>query len=302
MTKRLAPQFGISVTPNVNNLERIVSIAQLLDRSGIDFMTSQDHPYNPGFLDAWSLLTIIAAKTEHLRILPNVLSLPLRPPAMLAKSAATLDILTHGRVELGLGSGISAEGAYSFGGTPRTRGESVSALEEGIKVIKTFWQSTVAGDHVTFNGTYYHLNEALPGPPPVHPIGVWVGTYSPRSLRITGRLADGWLPSSPYLPPKRALIAQAMINEAAQKAGRQPTEIRRGYNLAGMVVPLVSPIRGRKIGIIVSSAKEWVKTLSHYYYDLGFDTFIFWSIRDEEKQIRRFVEDVVPAARAALQP
>ena len=300
MVPRNTPLFGVSVNPVAQNIDRILSIAQLLDRSGIDFITSQDHPYNPGFLDAWTLLSMLAARTERLRILPNVLSLPLRPPVMLAKSAASLDLLTHGRVELGLGSGLSSEGIYAFGGPSRSRGESVTALEEGIKVIRSFWQSARAATPASFNGTYYRLSGAQAGPAPVHPIGIWLGTYSPRSLRITGRLADGWLPSSPYLPPKKVAVAQVTIDHAAENAGRSPGDIRRGYNVAGMIVPLISPLRGHNVGIIVSSVKEWVKVLAYYYYELGFDTFIFWPIRDEENQIRRFVEEVVPAAREAL--
>jgi hypothetical protein len=138
------------------------------------------------------------------------------------------------------------------------------------------------------------------GPAPAHNIGIWVGSYAPRSLGITGRLADGWLPSSPYLPPKRVADAQAIIDTAAEKAGRKPTDIRRGYNVAGMIVPLISPIRGRNVGIIVSSVKEWVKVLTYYYRELGFDTFIFWPICDEERQIQRFCQEVVPAVREVL--
>src|SRR5207253_5640221 len=113
------------------------TLAQLADSMQLDFIGIQDHPCNAGFLDTWTLLTALGARTQHVRLLPNVLNLPLRPPAMLAKAAATLDILTNGRVELGLGAGGFWEGIVSYGGVHRTPGEAVSALEEAIALMRT---------------------------------------------------------------------------------------------------------------------------------------------------------------------
>lgn len=97
--------FGTFITPAAANAENVVALAQLADRCGLDLATFQDHPYQPAFLDTWSLLSFIATRTETIRLAPNVLNLPLRQPAVIARSAASLDILSGGRVELGLGAG-----------------------------------------------------------------------------------------------------------------------------------------------------------------------------------------------------
>lgn len=84
-----------------------VALARLSERAGLDLVTFQDHPYQPAFLDAWTLLSYVAASTERIKISGNVINLPLRPPVLLARQAASLDLLSGGRFELGLGAGPS---------------------------------------------------------------------------------------------------------------------------------------------------------------------------------------------------
>src|SRR5207245_4370293 len=129
-----------NIDQSANNSQLAYNLAQIADSTRLDFLGIQDHPYNGRFLDTWTLLTALGSRTQHVRLLPNVLNLPLRPPAMLAKAAATLDILTNGRVELGLGAGASPEGIVAYGGPQRTPGEAVSALEEAIAVLRALWQ------------------------------------------------------------------------------------------------------------------------------------------------------------------
>ena len=195
------PMFGIGLFPAAAGWEQALSYARYADDSGLDFIAVQDHPYNGGFLDTWTLLTYLAATTSQVRLLPDVLNLPLRPPAMLAKAAASLDILTEGRVELGLGAGSYWEGVTSYGGPHRQPAEAVEATEEAIKIMRLLWNGT-AGEKVSFPGKYYTLAEADPGPEPAHPIGIWLGAVKPRLLRLTGRLADGVIVSSPYIPAR----------------------------------------------------------------------------------------------------
>src|SRR3954451_2494351 len=99
------PTFGAFITPSNADPASVVELAQLSEELGLDLTTFQDHPYQPAFLDTWTLLSYVAASTIRVGLAPNVLNLPLRPPAVLAGSAASLDLLTGGRVELGLGSG-----------------------------------------------------------------------------------------------------------------------------------------------------------------------------------------------------
>ncbi|HEY6411531.1 MAG TPA: LLM class flavin-dependent oxidoreductase, partial [Ktedonobacteraceae bacterium] len=136
-TQQNKPLFGLNIDPSTTNLQLAYSLAQIADSAHLDFIGIQDHPYNANFLDTWTLLTFLGARTQHVRLMPNVLNLPLRPPATLAKAAASLDILTNGRLEPGLGAGGYWEGIISYGGTQRSPGEAVSALEEAIAIMRT---------------------------------------------------------------------------------------------------------------------------------------------------------------------
>src|SRR6187551_3991010 len=100
-----ALEFGAFITPAAADPQVPVLLSQAAEASGLDLVTIQDHPYQPAFLDTWTLLSNLAARTQRVRLVPNVANLPLRHPAVLAQSAASLDILSDGRVELGLGAG-----------------------------------------------------------------------------------------------------------------------------------------------------------------------------------------------------
>jgi alkanesulfonate monooxygenase SsuD/methylene tetrahydromethanopterin reductase-like flavin-dependent oxidoreductase (luciferase family) len=221
-------RFGANVDPTANDPGWPLKLSRAVEQAGLEYIGIQDHPYNTGFLDTVTLIATLLQATERVHIFPNVANLPLRPPVMLAKAVATMDVLSGGRAELGLGAGAFRQGVEAMGGPGRSRGESVEALEEAVQIIHAFW----SGSHsLHFEGKYYSVRGARPGPGPAHPIGLWLGTYGPRSLRLTGRLADGWLPSSSYAPPERLPEMQQRINDAALAAGRQPRDIRRIYNM-----------------------------------------------------------------------
>ncbi len=297
------PLFGLNIDPSASRLQLAYDLARLADESGYDFISIQDHPYNPAFLDTWTLQTALGVRTQRVRLITNVTNLPLHPPAMLAKVAASLDILTNGRLEVGLGAGATMGGAISFGAPQRSAGEAVSALEEAIALMRTFWQQAGSDQPVTFTGKYYQLLDARPGPAPVHPIGIWLGALHSRMLRLTGREADGLLISSPYVPPEDVLTVQQTIDEAAQEAGRDPLAIRRGYNLMGTIRRAGDrPMTARRKGVIIGTVEQWVDELLRYYHELRLDTFIFWPLMGEEEwQARVFVEEVVMGVREKLQ-
>src|SRR3954468_7750766 len=204
--------FGTFITPQNQSPDDVVALAQLTERAGLDLATFQDHPYQPAFLDTWTLMSWVAAQTDTLRVAPNSRTLPLRQPAVLARSAASLDLLSGGRVELGLGAGAFWDGIEAMGGPRRTPGESVDALDQAIDIIRAIWEV---------------------GPPPAHPIEIWLGAYKPRMLRLTGTKADGWLPSQAYLELEQLPDMNARIDDAATKAGRRPDAIRRLLNVSG---------------------------------------------------------------------
>src|SRR3954469_208197 len=228
----LAPLFGIFPTPNAEDRDEILEQVLIADREGLDLVGIQDHPYQRRFLDTWSLIAFLAARTERVRFFPDVANLPLRPPAVMAKAAASIDLLSGGRFELGLGAGAFWEGIGAMGGPTLPGKESVDALEEAIAVIRLMWSGERT---IEFDGDHYKLDGLHPGPQPAHAIGIWLGAYGPRMMRLVGRKADGWIPSVPRLPLDDVAPRQRAIDEAARDAGRDPAQIRRIANVNGVV-------------------------------------------------------------------
>ena len=264
-------RFGVFVAPWAT--DQPLRQAAVADQLGFDVLGVQDHPYQRRFYDTWTLLSAMAMRTERITVFPDVANLPLRPPAMLAKAAATLDILSGGRVELGLGAGGFWEAIAAYGGEARTPAESVSALEEAIQVIRLLW----SGQHgVRFDGKFYHLKGAHSGPVPAHPMGIWLGAYRPRMLSIGGRLADGWVPSLGYVKPPDLLEGNRRIDEAAKAAGRDPRSIRR----------------------VLNAGEVDAETLVSLVTDHGMDTFL---VTDDMDEMRRFMSEVAPRVREEVE-
>jgi len=282
--------FGAFITPDARNYHQTMALARVADTLQLDVLGVQDHPYQPNFLDTWTMLSALAAQTKRLILFPDVATLPLRPPSVLARSAATLDLLSNGRVELGLGAGAFPKGVASMGGPARTPGEAVEALEESMHVIKSLW---TPGDRVSFAGKHYSLTNAQPGPVPLHPIGIFLGSYKPRMLRLTGRLADGWVPTSSYASPSEIVELAAIIDEAAIKAGRTPADVRRWYNVMGSFT-------SREGGFLEGRPSLWVEQLTELALTQGISGFILGPGAAAESDLRRFAKEVVPEVRAAV--
>lgn len=270
--------------------EDVVVLARLMETLGLDTVTLSDHPYWPERLDTLALMSVIAATTDRITVMPNMMNLPLRPPTVLARTAATLDIISGGRFELGLAAGaqqmrdlIAAEG-----GPRRSAGESVEALEEAVRVIRTLWNSET---EVDFDGRHYRLTGVRPGPRPAHDIGIWLGAYQPRMIRLAGAVADGWVPSSPFLPPERLEAANRLIDAAAEEAGRTPRAVRRGYNIEGSF--------SDGSGFLDGPPRLWVEQLTGLALGQGISAFYLYRAGSADV-LRRFAEEVVPAVREAV--
>jgi alkanesulfonate monooxygenase SsuD/methylene tetrahydromethanopterin reductase-like flavin-dependent oxidoreductase (luciferase family) len=220
--------FGIFPTPRADFSQEALKMARVADQAAFDLIGIQDHPYQRRFLDTWTLIGFVLAQTSRISVFPDVANLPLRPPALLAKAAASLDLLSGGRIELGLGAGGFWDAIAAYGGPRRTGPASVDALEEAIAIIRAVW----AGErNIRIDGEHYRVHGAHGGPVPPHDIGIWLGAYGPRMMRVTGRLADGWLPSVPRLAVEELDARHAAIDEAARRAGRDPAAIVRACNL-----------------------------------------------------------------------
>ncbi len=298
---RPLPLLGINVHPGVEDPKDAFDRARIADASEIDLITIQDHPYIPYFLDTWTLLSALAGVTSRVHLGTNVSPLPLRPPAMLAKAAASLDVLARGRVELGIGAGGFPKGIASFGGQVLPVGERVAAFEEAIQVIRGLWASR---ESFTFDGTYYQFHDTHFGPKPDHAIRIWVGATKPRMLRIAGRLADGVLLSNTWVSEDRLAGINQVIDDSATSAGRSPDSVRRGYNLMGAVelpdLPNTSPEIGPKT--LVMPPAGWTDLIVRLYQEQGMDTFIFWPLGNNQiPQIEAFAGEIAPAVLAELE-
>jgi alkanesulfonate monooxygenase SsuD/methylene tetrahydromethanopterin reductase-like flavin-dependent oxidoreductase (luciferase family) len=281
--------FGVFITPVAKPEQQAVDLAVLADRSGIDLITFQDHPYQSNFHDTWTLMSYVAARTQNAHISANVLNLPLRGPAMVARGAATLDRLSGGRFELGIGSGAFWDAIVAMGGERRTPGESIQALEEGIQIIKQIWDTDTPGG-VKVDGDFYKVKGAKRGPKPAHKINIWVGAYKPRILRMVGRIADGSLPSLGYLQGGMAQLDEIHqhIDEGAAKVGRDPREIRRMLNINGQL----SQQRG---GLLIGPPEQWVEELADLTINHGVSAFIMTA--DDPYMIELFAKQIAPATR-----
>ncbi|MGH8916521.1 MAG: LLM class flavin-dependent oxidoreductase [Acidimicrobiia bacterium] len=288
MTERI--EFGISINPAWSEQDEIIQLVRLAEDAGLDLVGVQDHPYQWRFYDTWTLISFLGGVTSRIRFFPDVVSLPLRPPAVLAKSAASLDVLTGGRVELGLGAGAFWDAIGAMGGVVRTRAEAVEAIEEAIDVIRLVWSGERG---VRYEGRHYRLSGLHTGPVPAHAIGIWVGASGPRMLRLIGRKADGWVPSASWARPEDLAGYLSIIEESARKAGREPSTIRRVYNVGGSI----GTAPGERFH---GPSAKWIEEMSETH-GLGMDTFIFWPEgEDRVKQLERFADEVVPGVRAAL--
>jgi alkanesulfonate monooxygenase SsuD/methylene tetrahydromethanopterin reductase-like flavin-dependent oxidoreductase (luciferase family) len=280
-------EFGASVEPLADPPDWARRAAVAADRAGLELFGVQDHPYQRRFLDTWTLIATLVPVTERIRFFPDVANLPLRPPAMLAKAAASLDVLSGGRVEVGLGAGAFWDAIVAMDGPRRSPAEAVRSIEEAIEVMRLVWSDERS---LRYAGDLYSLRGMRPGPKPAHGIGIWVGAYGPRMLRLIGRLADGWVPSLGYTPPERVPEMQRRIDEGAAEAGRSPAEIKRLYNVSGR-------IGAEGAGLLEGPANKWIEALTGFALELGMDSFVYWPSEDHVRQVELFANEVVPAVR-----
>jgi alkanesulfonate monooxygenase SsuD/methylene tetrahydromethanopterin reductase-like flavin-dependent oxidoreductase (luciferase family) len=279
-------KFGYFLIPNAE--APLLSLAREAERLGLDYVAVQDHPYQRRFVDTFTLLSMIAATTSRIRLFPDVANLPLRLPAVMAKAAASIDLLSGGRFELGLGAGGFWDAVHAYGGPRRSPGESLAALGEAIEVIRKVW----SGDrNLRFEGQHYQLRGAHSGPVPAHPIGIWLGVTGPRALKLAGQAADGWVPSFRGDLTKIADMTRR-LEDAAAEAGRDPASIRRILNVNGLITD------GASNGMLQGPVTQWVEELTALAVTYHFDTFIFWG--EGEGQLQRFAGQVAPAVRTQV--
>lgn len=293
-------RFGAFVAPRAAELARLQDSIQIAEECGFDHVSVQDHPYNADLLDTFAVIGTLIGRTSRLTFMPSIANLPLRPPAILARSAAALDLLSAGRFELGLGGGGVRPHIVGMGGPDRSPGQVYESVEEAITVIRLLWHSD---GPVDFTGRHYRLAGAPAGPAPTREIGIWLGAKGPRMLDLLGRAADGWI--APILTSFESKApAQRRIDAAARAAGRSPRDIRRVIQLVGAVTDRAEttgrPMSGPGTQPIRTTPDRWAAIVADFYRGEGFDTVNFLPEDESPRQFQRFAEEVIPLARQAV--
>jgi alkanesulfonate monooxygenase SsuD/methylene tetrahydromethanopterin reductase-like flavin-dependent oxidoreductase (luciferase family) len=284
--------FGLDVTTSAAPGADPVGDGVRAEALGFDFVSASDHPSSGHpTLETWTLLSWIAARTDRIQVATRVLAVPNRPPPVVAKMAETLDRLSGGRLILGLGGGYADDEFRAFGLRAPTAREKVDGLEEAIRITHGLWSEPA----FTFDGVHYRTEMAEFEPKPSRRIPIWLGTLGPRALRLTGRLADGWIPSLDLAPPERVPKLREQILRGAHQAERDPDDITLAYNMEIRVDGQAAPEPG-----VVTGSPDAVTERLIGFTELGFTSMNFQPIgpgRDE--QIERLATEVIPAVRDA---
>lgn len=283
-------QFGLGVLPYVAPDLDPVGESRRAEELGFDFLSTSDHPCTAQpVYEAWTLLSWIAAATTTIRIATRVLGVPYRPPAMVAKMAETFDRLSGGRLILGLGGGHSDNEFRAFGLRVPTPREKVDGLAEAIEITRGLWSQP----GFTYPGQLFHTDSADVTPKPEHRIPIWVGTFGDRALALTGRLADGWIPSLGHAPPERIPTMRDKIFTAARAANRDPDEITCVYH----VQVNLDPQAPKEPGVLTGTTEAIAEELAGFT-KLGFTAFSITPVGpDRAGEIERVATEIIPAVR-----
>jgi alkanesulfonate monooxygenase SsuD/methylene tetrahydromethanopterin reductase-like flavin-dependent oxidoreductase (luciferase family) len=293
------PLFGIGISSAIGAAPETLRIAEQADRQGLDLFSLSDHPYFGDRLDAYSLLGVALGRTTTIAGLVNVTNLPSRPAPMLARAVTSLSALTGGRVVLGIGAGGSWDDIARLGVPRLGPADAVRAFEEAIVLVRAL---SNGGDPVSFDGEFHRVSAIDPAPIPAAPI--WTGSVGPKSLAVTGRQADGWIPgrAADWLSP-RYRRSRPIIDEAAAAAGRDPRDIATIYNFPGAITSAPLPATrdgdGRWVG---GSVDQWVEELSGAVLEHGASGFVYFQPGGAPVDVAlgRWAQEIVPAVREAV--
>ena len=288
---------------SIDELRRMWKFA---DRSDFDFISLWDHFYeappvdgNAPVFEAIAGMATLAADTVNAKIGCHVLCVTYRNPGLLANSIMTIDHVSHGRVEVGLGAGWQVPEHLAYGFPFDSPKERSDRLEEGIEVLRMLFSQDVSN----FDGNYYQLRDAKLNPPPVQekiPIVVG-GRGKRRTLPTAARLADGW--NVPYVTVEEFTRLNALLDEICQIENRDPTNLHRSVNLhmrmgtSAKHAAQIQSERGLAEGVVGGTHQEAIETIKAYE-EAGADR-VSIAIRPpiEWESLQAFAEEVIPAVK-----
>ncbi|MCW2523108.1 MAG: putative N5,N10-methylenetetrahydromethanopterin reductase [Frankiales bacterium] len=282
-------QFGTFLFPRTLAGRDLLDHAAQAEELGYDLIAVPDHPYNPDYLDEIALLAAIIGRTSSVRVLTNVANLALRPPAVLAKTAWSMDRLAPGRLQFGIGTGGLWDQIAGLGGPRWQPGEARERLTEAIDVIQLLWSGQ---SDVTYEGKYYQLDHPAPLLAPARPIELWIGSGGPLMRRLTAKVADGWIPNGNRLDLESVRADSEHLNAELQAAGREPGDIKRLYNAF-----FGHKLQPKSEGFLTGPASQWIDELTQLALEFDFDTFVVADREQPVEHLRIFAEQIIPQVR-----
>ena len=225
--------FGVHTGLQNTSTDELVPLWQHIEDLGFDWISIWDHFYaadltgQPQCLEAVAAHTALACATSRVRVGSLVYCVAYRHPAVLAKAITTIDQLSHGRADIGLGAGWSAVEFEAYGIPFLSTGKRLDMLEEAAECVRGLLHQ----ESTTFSGAHFSLANAMNEPRPVQPkLPVWIGGGGEkRTLHIAARFADGW--NIPFVPPEEFARKRGVLHQHCEKVGRDPSEIRCAVNV-----------------------------------------------------------------------
>lgn len=275
--------FGVSLTPSSESPRAVVDRARQAETLGFDLVTLADAASTA--LDQWTILTWIAGSTDRIGLLGQLSCEPAQFPAVTARAAASLDLLSGGRLTLALGTASDAGNDNDEARADSAHSDALDAVEETLDIIRRMW---AVGDRgtVRYSGDVYRVDGAQRGPAPAHDVPILLSGSTPELLRFAGENADGWLLDD----ADRLPAGNHLIDATATAAGRDPREIRR-------LVVVRGEFGTARTGFLSGTSADWVDDLTPLILEHGASTILLAS--DDDDVLQRFAEEVAPALREA---
>lgn len=289
--------FGLGLDTGHAGLSNLLRRARESDAAGLDVVSVSDHPNYADRVDAYAALGMVLGATEQISGVVNLTNIGIRSAPLLARTIAGLSALSDGRVILGVGAGSLWDDLARLGVAPRSPAAAIEAMAETITVVRAL---TGGGPPVDFAGRFYRLRAADPSPQPTP--SIWTGSQGPRSLAVTGRLADGWIPAH-AADWRSCLVATSrpLIDQAAAAAGRNPAEIVTVYNVGGQITDrAVSRTRDEDGCWVGGSTTQWIDELTSAIIDYDAAGLFYLPVGQPESAIHRWLHDIVPEVRRTI--